>query len=50
MGTYEKNMIDSVIKSSRDGYYKIKITGSDGETNWMNITKNQLLKIKRVLS
>jgi len=49
MGEYEKNQIQEVLNTSIDGYYKLKVTGSNKNTNWFNITTYQLKEIQKIL-
>ena len=47
MENYETQQINGIGESSS---YKIKITGLDGETNWLSISKSDLEKIKEIFA
>lgn len=53
MKNYYKSQIARVLKANPNPHgnrYRIKITGDNVETKWMNITPGELRKIKAILN
>lgn len=48
MGDYERKQIDDVLKDN-DEFFRIKIHSGNTQTNHMNISREQLKKIRQII-